>query len=80
MSTFEALQRREKLPTNETILALDLGTTTGCAVAHRLQRNSNPAPSFRPSRYEGGGMRYLRFTDWLVETAMLSGGINRLVL
>ena len=24
-------------------------------------------------------MRYLRFTDWLVETAMLSGGINRLV-
>ncbi len=23
--------------------------------------------SFRPSRYDGGGMRYLRFTNWLTE-------------
>ena len=31
--------------------------------------------SFRPSRYDGGGMRYLRFTNWLTELDQLSGPI-----
>lgn len=28
--------------------------------------------SFRPGRYDGGGMRYLRFTNWLTELDRLS--------
>ena len=35
--------------------------------------------TFRPGRFEGGGMRYLRFTDWLVEIAMRAHGIRRIV-
>lgn len=50
-------------------LALDLGTTTGWAV--RLSDGSvvSGTASFRPGRYEGGGMRYLRFRAWLDDMA-----------
>ena len=46
------------------ILALDLGTTTGWAsrIGGIIQSGT---VSFRPSRYDGGGMRYLRFQWWL---------------
>jgi Holliday junction resolvasome RuvABC endonuclease subunit len=49
------------------VLALDLGTTTGWAV--RLVDGSivSGTMAFRPGRYEGGGMRYLRFRSWLDE-------------
>jgi Holliday junction resolvasome RuvABC endonuclease subunit len=49
------------------LLALDLGTTTGWAM--RLADGSivSGTMSFRPGRYEGGGMRYLRFRSWLDE-------------
>ncbi len=54
------------------VLALDLGTTTGWALRlprrrHRLGHHDLP-----PSRFEGGGMRYLRFRGWLGEVAQLS--------
>lgn len=52
--------------TTRTILALDLGTTTGWAMACDGLTISGNA-SFKPGRYEGGGMRYLRFTRWLDE-------------
>jgi hypothetical protein len=32
--------------------------------------------SFRPGRFDGGGMRYLRFTNWLGELDRLSGPIG----
>jgi len=32
--------------------------------------------SFRPSRYDGGGMRYLRFRGWLDSVARDSAGIS----
>ncbi|MFN3845519.1 MAG: hypothetical protein ACK4RZ_06820 [Paracoccaceae bacterium] len=32
--------------------------------------------SFRPGRFDGGGMRYLRFTNWLGEIDRLSGPIS----
>ena len=32
--------------------------------------------SFKPGRYDGGGMRYLRFTNWLTELDRLSGPIS----
>ncbi|PKP67055.1 MAG: hypothetical protein CVT86_02460 [Alphaproteobacteria bacterium HGW-Alphaproteobacteria-8] len=31
---------------------------------------------FRPGRFDGGGMRYLRFTNWLTEIDRLSGPVE----
>jgi len=50
------------------ILALDLGTTTGWAMRRGGLILSGVA-EFKPGRFEGGGMRYLRFTRWLDEMA-----------
>ena len=58
-----------------TILALDLGTTTGWALRALDGLITSGTVSFRPSRYDGGGMRYLRFTNWLTELDQLSGPI-----
>ena len=59
----------------ETILALDLGTTTGWSVRHQEQILSGFV-SFKPGRYEGGGMRYLRFKNWLTEMLSSVGEIQ----
>lgn len=48
------------------ILALDLGTTTGWALHQNNQVHSG-SQSFKPLRFDGGGMRYLRFQRWLNE-------------
>ena len=64
-------------PSRAAVLALDLGTTTGWALRTMDGRIVSGTHDFRPRRFEGGGMRYLRFTDWLVELAMLSKGIRR---
>jgi hypothetical protein len=61
------------------ILALDLGTTTGWALGMSDGRIISGTEDFRPRRFEGGGMRYLRFTDWLVELAMSGNGLRRVV-
>ena len=50
---------------DRTLLALDLGTTTGWALRCHDGLITSGTVSFRPSRYDGGGMRYLRFTNWL---------------
>lgn len=50
----------------QTVLALDLGTTTGWACRTRGETVHGWA-KFQPGRYEGGGMRYLRFRNWLNE-------------
>lgn len=47
------------------VLALDLGTTTGWAMQVAGGRIESGTVSFRPSRYDGGGMRYLRLRAWL---------------
>jgi Holliday junction resolvasome RuvABC endonuclease subunit len=52
-------------PTAGSILALDLGTTTGWALKPQSGPIASGTVSFRPSRYDGGGMRYLRFRSWL---------------
>jgi Holliday junction resolvasome RuvABC endonuclease subunit len=53
---------------NHTItLALDLGTTAGWALRPREGEIAHGFVSFRPQRFEGGGMRYLRFKRWLTE-------------
>jgi Holliday junction resolvasome RuvABC endonuclease subunit len=57
------------------ILALDLGTTTGWAslIGGIVQSGT---VSFRPSRYDGGGRRYLRFQRWLETLAHETGGLG----
>ena len=47
-------------------LCLDLGTKTGwaCRVDGCIQSGVN---NLKGGRYEGGGMRYLRFRSWLTE-------------
>ena len=49
------------------VLALDLGTRTGWALQERSGRICSGSQPFRPQRYEGGGMRFLRFQRWLTE-------------
>ena len=46
---------------NRVVLALDLGTTTGWAMCLPDGGIVSGTVSFRPSRYEGGGIRYVRF-------------------
>lgn len=50
-----------------TTLSLDLGTTTGWARSDKNGGVTSGTVSFKNSRYEGGGMRYLRFGKWLEE-------------
>jgi Holliday junction resolvasome RuvABC endonuclease subunit len=66
-------------PRKPGILALDLGTTTGWALRFDTGRITSGVETFKPRRFEGGGMRYVRFTDWLVEIAMHAHGIRRVV-
>ncbi len=49
------------------ILTLDLGTITGWALRGRSGLITSGIEMFKPSRFEGGGMRYLRFERWLNE-------------
>ncbi len=65
--------------TDSTVLALDLGTTTGWALRLGDRSILSGIQTFRPGRFEGGGMRYLRSTNWLVEIAKRAHGIRRIV-
>jgi hypothetical protein len=58
------------------ILALDLGTTTGWALRGHDGLITSGTVSFRPSRYDGGGMRYVRFRAWLERLAVDAGPIG----
>jgi len=60
------------------VLALDLGTTTGWALRGPDGGITSGTMTFRPTRFEGGGMRFLRFRGWLAEIGGLSGGITRI--
>jgi len=61
------------------VLALDLGTTTGWALRARDGGITSGTMTFKPSRFEGGGMRYLRFQHWLGEIAWLAHGLRQVV-
>ena len=56
------------------LLALDLGTCTGWALRERGGRICSGSQPFRPQRFEGGGMRFLRFHRWLTELSQASEG------
>lgn len=59
-----------------TVLALDLGTTTGWALRSGDNSITSGTESFKPHRFEGGGMRFLRFKRWLTEVKQTSDGID----
>jgi Holliday junction resolvasome RuvABC endonuclease subunit len=45
---------------------LDLGTTTGWVYAQAEENIiTSGTVNFKPNRFEGGGMRYLKFSRWL---------------
>ena len=62
-----------------TILALDLGTMTGWALRGSDGHITSGSESFRPQRFEGGGMRYLRFKRWLTDIKQCNAGIDQVV-
>ncbi len=64
---------------NTTILALDLGTTTGWALAQTDAQITSGSQSFKPQRFEGGGMRFLRFKRWLTDIKQCSPDISLIV-
>jgi Holliday junction resolvasome RuvABC endonuclease subunit len=58
------------------ILALDLGTSTGWAARSSSGLITSGTIDLKPSRYEGGGMRFLRFANWLSDMHKLAGPID----
>jgi hypothetical protein len=63
----------------KTILALDLGQRTGWAVRSRDGAIASGVHEFRPGRFEGGGMIWLRFRAWLQEIGQTAGGADIVV-
>ncbi|MGH6922081.1 MAG: hypothetical protein ACREJ0_30805, partial [Geminicoccaceae bacterium] len=63
-------------PTGNAILALDLGQKTGWAVRNCDGAFASGTVEFKPGRFEGGGMIYLRFRAWLQEVDETAGGIG----
>jgi hypothetical protein len=66
-------------PKAPVILALDLGQRTGWAVRNRDGAIASGVQEFRPGRFEGGGMIWLRFRAWLQEVDETSGGVGVVV-
>ena len=60
-------------------LCLDLGTTTGWALRTPEQTIVSGTVSFKPGRFDGGGMRYLRMRGWLEHVAETSGRLNQIL-
>ena len=62
-----------------TILALDLGTITGYAIAGADGDITSGTAEFRLDRWQSGGMRFLRFKRWLTEIKNQAGGFDLVV-
>ena len=68
---------RTHLPTaNLTVLALDLGTTTGWAVAPRNGPMRSGSFRLDPAKLGGNGRRWIAFREWLTATAREVGGVQ----
>jgi hypothetical protein len=63
-------------PTGNAVLALDLGQKTGWAVRNSDGVIASGTVEFKPGRFEGGGMVFLRFRAWLQEVDETAGGIG----
>ena len=62
--------------TQGAILALDLGTSTGWALRTTDDYTSSGTVLLKHSRYDGGGMRFLRFRRWLEDLDQDAGPIE----
>ena len=60
-------------------LALDLGTQMGWAAKSGDAIITSGTVEFRNDRWQGGGMRFLRFKQWLTEMKRVTGGIDIIV-
>ena len=60
------------------ILALDLGTKTGWSHIGNDGLIASGVTELRNDRWQGGGMRFLRFRTWLDEIYRLTGGFDQL--
>ena len=75
----EALHLGEKESINRTlpvVLCLDLGTTTGWAVHSKQGVITSGTISFKNDRWQGGGMRFLKFNRFLNELNENAGPIS----
>jgi hypothetical protein len=57
-------------------LALDFGQLTGWAVRADDGSITSGTATFKIDRWQGGGMRFLRFKQWLTEIRNVSGGFD----
>jgi hypothetical protein len=62
--------------TGNAVLALDLGQKTGWAVRNTDGAIASGMVEFKPGRFEGGGMVFLRFRAWLQEVDETAGGVG----
>ena len=58
------------------ILSLDLGTTTGWAIHSKQDVITSGTISFKNDRWQGGGMRFLKFNRFLNELNENAGPIS----
>ena len=63
-------------PSGNAILALDLGQKTGWAARTVDSAIASGTVEFKPGRFEGGGMIFLRFRAWLQEVDETAGGVG----
>jgi len=63
-------------PIGGAILALDLGQNAGWAVRNADGAIASGTAEFKPGRFEGEGMVFLRFRAWLQEVDGTTGGVD----
>ena len=61
------------------VLSRDMGSATGEALCGRDDHITSGTIVHRNDRWQGGGMRFLRFRQWLTEMKHVSGGIDAVV-
>ena len=69
-------QPAEVYPDATTILSMDLGSKTGWALRQTDGQITSGVVEFRPGRFEGGGMAFLRFKGWLDEVLTYAGPLE----
>ena len=63
-------------PNTATILALDLGHRLGWPLRSADGGITSGVAEFRPDRWQGGGMKFLRYRRWLTELKADAGGLD----
>ena len=76
LETESQADRGPRVQQPKTVLALDLGTKTGWAMAKGAHVIGSGTSEFRPGRFEGAGMTFLRFGRWLDDLLRNAGRID----